>query len=216
MPKDSIHIVLADSQYLSRAGYLYLFAGQPHLQVVGEALDMEELLHLVQETAVQLVITDYHNGGLFSLEDILKLRQQRPDVNVLVVTDDQNRDNISQLLNAGISCILTKNCSQEEILSAAAACAKKEKFFCNKVLDIILEKHVPKQEESCDPSNLSAREVEIVALVAQGKSTKEIADLLCLSTHTIYTHRKNIMKKLRINSASEMILYAMESGIVKR
>ena len=216
MAKEVIKIVLADTQYLARAGYNYLFSKQRRLKVVAEALDSEELFQAIEDHQPHVVMTDYENGGLFSIEDILEVRQKFPDVQVMLVTNDQVRTNISKLLDGGVNCILTKNCSPEEIVSAVTASSKGEKFFCNKVLDIILEKQVPKEEESCDPSNLSVREIEIVGLIAKGISTKEIANQLCLSTHTIYTHRKNIMKKLRINSASEIILYAMEAGIVKR
>lgn len=216
MFKEEIKIVLADSQYLARAGYQFLFANQKNFTVVAEAIDAEELVQAIETYSPNVVLTDYDNGGLFSIEDIIELRSNFPQVQILLVTNDQERPNISKVLDSGVNCILTKNCSPEEIIGAVVASAKGEKFFCNKVLDIILEKHIPKQEESCDPSNLSAREIEIVAMIAQGISTKSIADQLCLSTHTIYTHRKNIMKKLRINSASEMILYAMEAGIVKR
>ena len=216
MVKTAIKIVLADTQYLARAGYKYLFAKQKELQVVAEVLDAEELFQAIETHAPHVVMADYANGGLFSIEDIQQLRKRFPKVQVLLVTNDQSRENIQKALDSGVNCILTKNCSPEEIVGAVSASAKAEKFFCNKILDIILEKHVPKQDESCDPSNPSVREIEIVSLIAQGISTKEIANQLFLSTHTVYTHRKNIMKKLRINSASEMILYALQAGIVQR
>lgn len=92
---------------------------------------------------------------------------------------------------------------------------KTKNFFCNKILDIILAKHLSKEDDDCAPTELTVRELEIVGLIAEGHSTKDIAEELCLSTHTVYTHRKNVMRKLNVNSASELILYAINTGLVR-
>ena len=112
-----------------------------------------------------------------------------------------------------MNSFLTKECDETEILDAVMATAKNERFFCSKILNYILEKSFNKSI-SCKPSPLSQREVEIVRLIAKGLIAKEIADRLNLSTHTVYTHRKNIMSKLKVKSASELVLYAVNNGIV--
>lgn len=211
MGKDPVRIVVADPQALARAGFRLIFAQQPAVKVVAEATDAEELDRLIPEHQPQVIVCDYFNGPEFTLAHLTAVRARFPQIQVMVVTQDQDRARIRQVLDMGIPCILTKHCSPEEITTAALTTAKGERFFCNKVLEVILEKEAA---EDCSPSNLSTREIEIVRLVASGISTKEIADQLCLSTHTVYTHRKNIMKKLQINSASEMILFAMNSGII--
>lgn len=185
--------------------------------MVGEASDTKELEAVVQELKPDIIIFDYHNSESFSIDDICRINNAAPETNFLVVTSESEKSKIFKILECGVNSILTKNCSREEIISAIKSTSRSEKFFCNKVLNVILEKHLGNQEEeeNCYPSNLTAREVEIVELVAKGIPTREIADLLCLSPHTVYTHRKNIMKKLRINSVSEMILYAINAGIVK-
>jgi DNA-binding NarL/FixJ family response regulator len=194
-----------------------LFSERAQLHVLGEAHDGADLRAQVALHQPEVVVMDLHKGDVFSLEDIRAVRTICKHTRILLVTDDDRKTIIFQALENGVSSILTKNCSQEEILSAVVATARDEKFFCNKVLDILLEKHLLKNEdeESCAPSSLSAREVEIVGLIAQGIVTREIADRLCLSPHTVYTHRKNIMKKLQINSVSELVLYAVNAGIVK-
>lgn len=212
MGKTAIRIVLADAQYLTRAGFRYLFAKQSQIEVVGEATDMGELRVLVAEKVPNMVVMDHFNSPEFTLAHVAELRKEHPEVEVFVVTDDQDRGRIRQILDLRINCILTKHCSPEEIVSAVIAVSKGEKFFCNKVLEVILDHET--LTDDCSPSNLSPREIEIVRLIASGVTTKDIADQLCLSTHTVYTHRKNIMKKLQIRSASEMILYAMNTGIV--
>ncbi|MCB9232307.1 MAG: response regulator transcription factor [Bacteroidia bacterium] len=212
-----VRILIADSQYLTRAGLSRLIEGQEELLLVGEAQNSGQLFEKLPELKPDLVILDYHQPGKFSLEDIGKLQQAIPQPQLIVITSDTNKDNIFQALQLGVTCFLTKSCSQREIQNAIYATHREEKFFCNTILDIILQKQVhqvPDQEPDCEPSILTARETEIIRLVAGGMSTKNIANTLFLSTHTVYTHRKNIMKKLGINSASEMILYAMQSGMV--
>jgi DNA-binding NarL/FixJ family response regulator len=213
----TVNIIIADPQYLTRIGFQRLFAERGHLQVKGEAIDSADLRAQVALHQPEVVVMDLHRGDVFGIADILAIRAICLHTRILLVTDDDCKTHIFEALESGVSSILTKNCSQDEILSAVVATARDEKFFCNKVLDILLEKHFQKSEEevSCAPSSLSAREVEIVGLIAQGILTRDIADRLCLSPHTVYTHRKNIMKKLQIKSVSELVLYAVNAGIVK-
>jgi DNA-binding NarL/FixJ family response regulator len=212
MGKEVIKIALADAQYLTRAGLKHLLAAQAQLAVVAEATDRAELEEAILSKQPLVVIIDHHNTDQFSMDDIAWLHVAHPQIKILVITDDHEKLHIHQLLDCGVNCILTKHCSPEEIVSAVISTSKNEKFFCNKVLEVILEKEEG-PDTSCRPSNLSVRELEIVNLVAKGVSTKEIADRLCLSLHTVYTHRKNIMRKLSINSVSEMILFAVNAGI---
>lgn len=215
---DAARIVIADSQYLARAGFKHLFAKSKGVEVVGEAINADQLGRVISDVQPDVVIYDYHNSDKFTIEDIARMQKAHPGTRFLVVTSDDKKPNIFKVLEIGVNSILTKHCSRDEIVNAVHATVRGEKFFCNKVLDIILEKHVKpeNEEENCAPTSLSTRETEIVGLIASGVSTREIADQLCLSTHTIYTHRKNIMKKLQINSVSEMVMYAVNSGIVKR
>lgn len=212
-----IRILLADAQYLTRAGLGELIKGQEELELVGEALNSVQLFEQIAKMRPDLVIFDYNSPGRFSLEDLRKLTIMPSVPNLIVISRDRNKNNIFQALEFGVNCFLTKACSQREIQNAIHSTMQNEKFFCNTILEIILQKQIPqtsKKELNCEPSVLTNRETEIVRLIAAGISTKKIASTLHLSTHTVYTHRKNIMKKLGINSASEMILYAMQSGIV--
>ena len=144
------------------------------------------------------------------------MKSVSPKTNILIISSDENRDTIHFILENGVNSFLTKDCDETEIRNAIYATAKGEKFFCGKILDIIFEKHYSKDNgESCEPTELTTRELEIVKLIIEGHSTKEIADQLCLSHHTIYTHKKNVMKKLGIKSTSELILYAVNTGLTK-
>ena len=128
-----------------------------------------------------------------------------------MITSDIKKEEVLSVLEYGVTGFLLKECDKSEIISAINASSRKEKFFCGKVLDIVLNTD---QTPSCAPTRLTERETEIVQLMAEGKGTNEMASALSLSVHTIYTHRKNIMKKLGVTRAAEVILFAINSSIV--
>jgi len=223
---DGISIILADSQYLIRVGLKHLFGKHSHLKVVSEAGDDEELIEQLSRQRPEIVILDYDQPDAFDKSTVTRIKQLSPNSNILIISDDDNKEQIYQVLQSGVNSFLTKSCDEEEIIDAVKATAKGEKFFCTRILDYLLEKSFSKaaangerrpeeNKVSCEPTPLSPREIEIVQLIAQGMIAKEIARELNLSTHTIYTHRKNIMKKLQLSSASELVLYAVNMGFVK-
>ena len=209
-----ITIALADAQYLIRVGLRHLIQEFEQFEIVGEAASEKELLRLLKTAPANVVILDYQQPKYFDLETISKIKAQSPLSKILVISGDNKKENIYNVVENGVSGFLTKSCDEEEIINAIKATAKQERFFCNKILNFILEKSFAKPED-CSPTPLSPREIEIVRLVVEGKIAKEIASQLNLSTHTIYTHRKNIMNKLELKSTSELVLYAVEKGIVK-
>ncbi len=210
-----VKILLADSQYLIRMGLKHLISRNKNLEVVGESANSKELMDKLEKLKPDVVMFDYNDGLQFQLKDLETIKSSSPHTKVLVISSDENRDNIHKALETGINSFVTKECDRDEIISAIVASSKGEKFFCNKILDIILEKHYSKEEEDCKPTELTVREVEIVKLIGEGHSSKEIADKLHLSHHTVYTHRKNVMRKLGIKSTSELILYGINTGIIK-
>lgn len=210
-----ISIAIADPQYLTRVGLRHILATQPQFHILSEAGNEKALLQQIQEQQPKVVILDYDHPGYFSQETIKAIRQVSPTTNILIISDDREKNSIYQVLENGINSFLTKNCHEEEIIDAVNATAKGEKFFCTRVLDYLLEKSFGK-EENCSPTPLTPREIEIVKLTAKGLIAKEIANELNLSIHTVYTHRKNILEKLSLKTSSELLLYAIQTGIVAR
>ena len=130
----------------------------------------------------------------------------------MVISSDDERENIYEVIQTGVIRFLTKKCDAVEIQEAFKAITQGEKFFCTRVFDYIFEKSFS-QNLSSEPIPLSARELEIVQLIAKGLVAKEISRKLNLSTHTVYTHRKNIMEKLKLRRPSELVLYAVNNGL---
>ena len=207
-------IVLADAHYLTRLGLKQLIAGHSALEIAGEAENEEELREVLKEVRPHIVFMDYNQPGYFDCNSVAIIHQLCPKANTLLISGDNNKENIFRVLEYNVKSFLTKSCGEQEILDAIRATEKGDKFFCTKIIDYLLEKSFSKEEENCAPSPLTPREIEIVQLIAKGLIAKEIADLLNLSTHTVYTHRKNIMRKLQLNTSSELVLYAVNNGIV--
>ncbi len=209
-----ISVILADAQYLIRVGLRNLLNNRPNIRIIGEAVDERALLDLVGTFPVDVVILDYNQPDNFTQDSIKKLKSNYPKIGILVISADNERESIYKVLEAGVTSFLTKSCEKTEILEGIEAAARHEKYFCSKVMDYIFERSFSKTIEDCAPIPLTPREIEIVRLVAKGLIAKEIASQLDLSTHTIYTHRKNIMRKLKLGTASELVLYAVNNGLV--
>jgi DNA-binding NarL/FixJ family response regulator len=209
-------VLLADEQPLVRLALRQLLSQKEQYFVVGEVGNEEELIASLRINLPDLVVMDYSQSDNFRPGSVAKIRSISPLSQILIISADTRKENIFQVLELGVTSFLTKTCGTNEILDAAQATLKGDKFFCTRVIDFLLEKSFAKVTDvSCAPTPLSNREIEIVQLSAKGLIAKEIADVLNLSTHTVYTHRKNIMKKLHISSASELVLYAVNKGLVQ-
>ncbi len=210
-----ISVILADAEYLIRVGLNHLLHGYDTIKVLGEASDEQSLLRLLDAAAADVIIIDYNQPNNFSVETIKKIKANYPNAGILIVSADNEKDSIYEVLEAGVTSFLTKSCDEKEIIEGVYAATKKQRYFCKKVMDYVFERSFSPTAEDCAPTPLTVREIEVVQLAAQGLIAKEIASKLNLSTHTVYTHRKNIMRKLKINTASELIIYAVNNGLVK-
>ena len=211
--QDKITVAIADAHFLSRYGLRKILDGQGTFDIVGEVNNEKSLLQLVRLRSPQMLIIDYYHPEAFSEDSIIKVKKLSPNTHILVISGVQNKASIYQVLEKGINSFLTKNCGKTEVIDAIRATSRGEKFFCTRVLDYLLEKSFSSTSPTLSNSSLTTRETEIVGLVVQGLTAKEIEKQLNLSTHTVYTHRKNIMKKLNLNTSSELVLYAVRNGL---
>ncbi len=208
---DNISVILADSQYLVRLGLKQILHAQSSFQVISEVVNEQQLFNALQSNAPEMLVLDYNQPGHFSTQTVEKVRFTYPKIKLMVISSDNDKKNIYQILEMGVNSYMSKQCDEKEIIDAVHATSKNEKYYCTNVLNHLLEKSFPTE---CAPTPLTPREIEIVRLVANGLIAKEIAAELNLSTHTVYTHRKNIMKKLKIGTTSELVLYAVNEGLI--
>lgn len=180
-----------------------------------EVLTHSDLDDLLASEEFGLLIFCPNAEAGFTKEKLAQIRKAKPELSILVISNIRSPQMVLDILQEGTQGYLTNSCDEHEILHAVFALAKGEKFFCNKVLDIVLNKHLYEgEEDNCEPTVLTKRETEITALLASGKTNKEVATELCLSPHTVHTHRKNVMKKLNLRSASDITRYAMNTGLL--
>lgn len=213
-PNKIIDAVIADNQPLTVAGLESFLTDKQDIRVVGKVKRGEDLVNLMGQFVPALLVVDYNIPGFVSLGDLKKAMVRSPKTNVLVLSSDDNKASILDVLQLGVKGYVTKECSLEEVGMAVQSTVKGEKFFCHKILDIIMEKHF-NVEPVVEATGLTSRETEILKLIAHGHSTQAIADTLFLSPHTVQTHRKSIIKKLNIKSPTEFVIYAMDLGLLK-
>ncbi len=205
-------VLLADFQYLTRQGISSLIKAMPGFDLVKVIESPDRLVELATATNPQLIVIDISDKDR-ELVPKLRVLKESLSSSFLVISNSQTRDSIQQMLSMGIKGILTKNCSEEEIVSGLRAVAQGNRFFCNNILDLVVDN--PEDKDDCEPTNLSPREFEVLELITKSMTTAQIAEELHLSVHTINSHRKNILKKLNLSSPAELIVYALETGLVR-
>ena len=210
----TIRVLLADNQPLTAAGMNFILKDRTDIEIVDEVKAPQDLPELLRQHLPDLLIVDYSTPGFVSKNDLTQVKRYSPGTSILAISSDNNKANILQVLQGGVTGYVTKECSKEEIVMAVTTVARGEKFFCHKILDIIMEKHFPQETETV-PGVLTTRETEILKLLASGYSTQKVADELFLSPHTVHTHRKSIIKKLNIKSPTEFVIYALDFGLLK-
>ncbi len=208
-------ILIADRQDLCIAGISHILSREKNLEIIGQAGSKTALEKMLHQLTPDVLVLDYANLEGFTSGDCLHIADKYPKLKMYVITSDHRKEHIMRVLESGVLAFLTKDCSRQEILSAFHAIVKGQKFFCNRVLDVLMDQKVYKQDTDNLSKELSEREIQIIRLIAKGKGTQQIADLLNLSPHTINAHRKNILKKLDATSPVEMIVKAMQQKIIQ-
>ncbi len=201
-------VLVADTSVLFREGVKSVLGHKYSELIFDEVSCDDDFKVALQEKAFDVIISDPVHVKIGRVKDI----QMQSDACVVSISSELSRPFILATLQNGINACLTKDCSEEEILEAVESAIKGERFFCNKVLDSLIEKD--DFDYNCDPTVLTKREVEVVQLVCDGLTTVQIAEALNLSVHTVNTHRKNIMKKLHFKTPAELIRYAIETALV--
>lgn len=210
-----IKILIADNNFLTRKGIQGLLDDNEDFLFVGEAENKTELIEKALLKQPHLLIIDHACQG-FTAEDVKEFKKQFPKIQVLAITAMLSKPLIAKAMEYGVKSYLLKECDKDEITEAIYKTAQGEKFLCGKVLDVIMNEtdEVVTIGASCKGLNISEREIEIIILIAEGFSNKQIADKLFLSTHTVTTHRKNIMNKLDINNTAGLVLFAVRENLI--
>ncbi len=211
-----MQLILADSNDLMRVGIRTILNTKLDVEIVGEAQSSKELIDMLASFPTELVVIDYTSPG-FDIDVLLSIKGMYPNINLLAITPEQSAQVLVDALRAGITSYVKKDCSIPEIIEAVTETLKGNKFFCGQILDTIKEANLDVDDFddvfSCEAVLISKRECEIITLIAEGFTNQQIADKLFISSHTVNTHRKNIMAKLGVKNTAGIVMYAIKTNL---
>ena len=212
-----IRIVLAEDHAIVRKGIFALLDEQSDLEVVGEASNGHEALAVVDSTRPDIVVMDINMPELNGLEATRQIRKQYPEVKVLVLTMYTNEEYVLNLLQAGAAGYIVKESIPAELINAIKAIHAGNAYLSPAVSRNVIDEYLRNvgDEGATDTfDRLTDREREIMQLLVEGSSTKEIADKLSISSKTVGVHRVNLMEKLEVNSMPDLVKYALRKGMI--
>jgi DNA-binding NarL/FixJ family response regulator len=212
-----IRILLADDHVVMRSGLRLLLERQPNLQVVAEAADGQEAVRLAAAEKPEVVIMDIAMPHLNGVEATRQIVTRNPETAVVILSMHSDESYVLRSLKAGARAYLLKDSAEADLIAAIHAIQEGKSFFSPGVRRILKEDYVHQLAKLGVEDTyelLTPREREVLQLVAEGKSNKEVANLLNLSLYTVETHRTHILQKLNLHSVPELILYAVRKGII--
>ena len=212
--------MVADDHHMSRQSFCaYLEASCHNLKIIGQAANGIELIDLLKKQAPDIVILDIGMPSLNGLEAARQILKEAPQTKVLILTVHDSEQVVREVLDAGARGFVLKSDAARDLVAAVDALRKNKTFFTSKVAEMVLDGFLVKGHTplrgALGKGRLTPREREVVQLLAEGKTTKEVAAVLGLGFKTADTHRTNIMRKLGLGSLSELVLYAVRNGIVQ-
>ncbi len=212
---NNVRVLLADDHTLVRAGLRKLLESMPNISVVGEAGDGLELLAMAGQLQPQLVMMDIAMPGLNGLEATARLVKEQPGVRVLILSMHQNEEYVRRALRHGAAAYLLKDSAPMELDLALGAVLRGETYLSPTVSRGVVNDYVQRlRNEDQDSDALSPRQREVLQLIAEGLSTKEIARRLDLSVKTVETHRTSLMRQLDVHEVAGLVRHALKLGLV--
>lgn len=210
-------IIVADNSVLMREGFKALMQSMYSVSM-NEVTEKANLLSSLKKYKPQILVIDPVSMQI-TPTDILQIKNQFKTLQILAISPMLPKEEISLLLNAGITSFLLKECDKQEICDAIDNTEKGTRFLCGQIIDALTaESDAPvktySKKASCEGFAISEREIEIIKHIALGLSNKQIAEKLFLSFHTVHTHRKNVMQKLRVNNTAGVVMFAVKNNLL--
>lgn len=211
----TIKILLAEDHEIVREGFRSLLEKQEDMEVIAEASDGLTAVRLVRELSPHIVVMDVAMPELNGIEATRQIRSMYPLVKIVALSIHSQNRYVEEMMKAGASGYLLKNCAFQELTQAIRAVMEDKTYLSPKVARVVVEQVTNGEEKLTrkTPISLSAREREVLQLLAEGNSSKAIAARLHVSVRTVDAHRQNIMDKLKIHSVAELTKYAIREGI---
>jgi len=212
----NIRVLLAEDHTIVRKGLRSLLDAEAGMEVIGEAANGREAVDKVQQLLPDVVVMDIAMPGLNGLEATRQIKKRFPEVKVVILTVHTNEEYIRQILRAGASGYLVKQAAPRELIAAIRAAQRGDSYLSPSVSRKVVAQYVQRAgavAEQDSYEKLTNREREVLQLIAEGNSTREIADVLHISVKTAESHRAHLMDKLDIHTTAELTRYAIRKGV---
>lgn len=210
-------VLLADDHGVVRKGLRFILEQEPDFDVAGEAADGREAVRLARELAPDVIVMDIAMPQLNGIDATAQIVKQNPRIHVLILSMHNDETYLLRALEAGARGFLLKDTAEEDLVRAVRVAAQGKPFFSPAIAQALLEdymRNLQQRNQQDSYSLLTDREKEVLQLLAEGRSNKEVAQLLNLSVYTVETHRTRIMQKLDLHNTAEIVLYAVRKKII--
>ena len=209
----TIQIIIADDHQIVRQGLKTLLEREPDMQVVGEAEDGRRTVALARECVPQVIVMDVEMPDMNGIEATMQILLEFPQIKVIALSMYSDRRFVTNMLKAGASGYLLKDCAFEELSQAIRLAMANRIYLSPGVADVVVKDYVSPAPSQSVFAVLTTREREVLQLLSEGKRTTQIAELLHISIKTVETHRQQIMHKLGMRSVAELTKYAIREGL---
>lgn len=209
-----IRVLLVDDHAVLREGLRTLLSLQEDIEVVGEAENGQVAIERAKQLRPDVIVMDIAMPAMDGLEATRVLKQECPSARILILSQHDNREYVFSILQGGAVGYVLKKSGGAEVVNAIRSVFTEGAYLPPGIAREVMDRYIQRPAEETGRPHLTEREKEVLRLIAEGKSNKDIAELLCLSVKTVMAHRTNIMEKLDLHSSTELVRYAIRQGIV--
>ncbi len=218
--KNTIRIAIADDHGLMRQGFEAMLNGMDGMEVVASVSSGEEAVNLANESPPDVFLMDIVMRGMTGIEATRWIKEQNPQVKIIIISSEVNKDFIRDGIKSGIDGYLPKDSDKATLLTAIRTVMKGEKHFSSEITALVFQDFYLKETEgkglpSRKDSELTRREEEVLRMIASGKTLRDVADELFISVKTIETHKGHIQDKLGLTNTAQLVKYAFDHGLIE-
>lgn len=210
----TIKVLIADDHQLFREGLVNLISSAPDIEVIGEAKDGLEATKQAKKLNPDLILIDIGMPVMNGIEATKTIKRDDPQIKIIAVSMHSDRQFVKGVLEAGADGYLLKNCTYRQLIDAIQSVVSGKKYLSDDITEMVIQGYLDPEEDPEHKHDLSERELEVLKLYAEGKSTREISERLFISVKTVGTHKQHIFEKLGIKSNADMVKYAIKEGLI--
>jgi len=211
----SIKILIADDHQLFREGLINLLSDSPEIEIVANAENGKEAYDQAIIHNPDVIIMDIGMPVLSGIEATLLIKKQNPDIKIIALSMHSDKHYIKGMLEAGASGYLFKNCTYHQLINAIETAYAGNKYFTDEITEILIDDYLDKGTSTDDEiTELTQRELEVLKLFCEGKTTRDISEQIFVSVKTVGTHKQHILEKLNLKTTVDMIKYALKKGSI--